>query len=100
VFDDMARSVAGTLSGVFGDTARISRGQQAPWNIRAIVRKDIELLDDQGQVVTRTNTIRIAHIDTEIIPLRGDRVDFGCATYTLGRRLADDGYAYVFEATL
>lgn len=100
MFDDLAQSVASTLSGVFGNDVVFTHGQEPPRYIRAVVRKDVELMDDQGQVVSRTNTVRIAHKDTDVVPVRGDRIESNYLLYTLGRRLADDGYAYVFEATL
>jgi hypothetical protein len=95
MFDDIAASVASTLSGVFGAVRSYSRGVE----FTVVVRRDIEAIDDAGQVVGRTNTVRIAHSDIDFTPKRGDTIIYGSDTFTLGRRLADDRYAYLFEAT-
>lgn len=99
MFDDLAKSVASTLSGVFGGTFWYTRTGQYALDVRAVIRRDVEVLDEFGQVVGRINTVRIAHNDIDFEPLRGDTVANDCDTWTLGKRLEDDGYAYVFEAT-
>jgi hypothetical protein len=99
MFDDIAASVASTLSGVFGAVRSYSRGVEFTVDVPVVVRRDIEAIDDAGQVVGRTNTVRIAHSDIDFTPKRGDTIIYGSDTFTLGRRLADDRYAYLFEAT-
>lgn len=100
MFDDLAKSVASTLSGVFGGTFWYTREGQYALDVEAVVRRDVEVMDEFGQVVSRINTVRIAHNDIAFVPARGDTLRSGCDTWTLGKRQADDGYAYVFEATL
>lgn len=95
----MAKSIASTLSSVFGGEVSYFHTGQPIQQINAVIRKDVELLDDHGQVVGRVTTLRIAHDDILNVPVRGDTVLAGAITYTLGKRLADDGFAYVFEAT-
>ena len=99
MFDDLARSMASTLSGVFGGTVWYTRPGKQALDVVAVLRKDVEFLDDQGQVVSRVHTLRIAHNDIDFIPLRDDYAEVNCERYTLGKRLADDGYAYLFEVT-
>lgn len=99
MFDDLARSVASTLSGVFGDTYWYTRAGVYALEVPLVLRKDVELLDDAEQVVGRTNLVRIAHNDIAFVPERGDYFEIDSTTYTLGKRHSDDGYAYVFEAT-
>lgn len=98
-FDSLAKSVASALSGAFGAALLYSRGVEFTVSVPVVIRRDIEVIDETGQAVGRTNTIRIAHKDITFVPKRGDTVVEGSLTYTLGRRLADDGYAYLFEAT-
>lgn len=106
MFDDLAKGLASTLSGVFGDTYTYSRPSVHSFDVQLVIRRDVELLDEHEQVVGRTNTVRIAHIDfmnasdciiTE--PQRGDTVIDGTTVYTVGKRLADDGYAFLYEVT-
>jgi len=102
-FDSLAKDVSSTLSGVFGgDKLWFERsGVYALW-VQAVIRKDVELIDDHGQVVTKATTVRIARNDIEITPERLDKLteQSGDRTvYTLGKRLSDDGYSYLFEAT-
>lgn len=98
-FDDLARDVAGTLSGVFGNRYWYTRPGGFAFEVQAVVRRDVDVYDDYGQVVGRTNTVRIAREDIEIVPERGDTLSDGCDVWTLGKALANDGYSYVHEAT-
>ena len=102
-FDSLAKDVSSTLSGVFGgDALWFERsGVYAFW-VQAVIRRGVELLDDTGQVVSKATTVQVAHNDIEIVPNRGDKLteQSGDRTvYTLGKRLSDDGYSYLFEAT-
>lgn len=99
MFDDLAKSMASTLSGVFGDTVWYTSPGRYALEVVAVLRKDVEFLDDQGQVASRVHTLRIAHNDIDFVPERDDYVEVDCKRYTLGKRLADDGYAYLFEVT-
>jgi hypothetical protein len=99
MFDDLAKSISSTLSGVFGGEVSYTRTGDPVRNINAVLRKDVEMLDDTGQMVARVHTLRVAYDDIDIVPQRGDTAAVGGVTYTVGRRLADDGYAYVLEVT-
>lgn len=99
MFDDLARSVASTLSGVFGGTYLYTRTGVYALDVPLVLRKDVELLDESEQVVGRTNLVRIAHSDIAFVPERDDYFELDSKRYTLGKRFADDGYTYVFEAT-
>jgi len=98
-FDDLAQGVAGTLSGVFGDTFTFERLNTHRSDVRAVIRRDVETVDESGQVLMLDFVVRIAHTDAPIVPQRGDTLSQGFVTYTLGRRLLDNGYAYEFEAS-
>ncbi|MFT5766741.1 MAG: 3-polyprenyl-4-hydroxybenzoate decarboxylase [Halioglobus sp.] len=100
-YDSLAKDAASTLSGMFagGQLWYERDGAYAFW-ITAVIRKDVELLDDNEQVVSRVTTVRIAHNDISIVPNRGDTLDDqGGTIYTLGKKLSDDGFFYLFEAT-
>jgi len=100
MFDSLAKDVSGTLTGMFGALAYIEReGYFRHDDIDVVFRKDVEMLDEQEQVVSRVNTIRIAHKGLPVVPERGDRVVIDCDTYILGKRIFDDGNHYLFEAT-
>ena len=99
MFDDLARSVASTLSGVFGDRYWYTQPGCFELKIPLVLRKDVELLDDQEQVVSRVNTVRIAKNDIPRPPKRGDFFFIDGKKYLVGKRLSDDGYAYVHEVT-
>ena len=68
-------------------------------DVPLVLRKDVELLDVDGQIAARVNTVRIAHQDVSFVPQRGDTFVIGAKTYTVGRRVSDDGYAYTNEVT-
>jgi hypothetical protein len=70
-----------------------------PLDVQAIIRRDVELVDDYQQVAARTNTIRLAHKDIVIVPQRGDTLTQGSTVFTFGKLISNDGYSYVFEAT-
>lgn len=104
MFDDLAGDMASQLTGIFGGSCTYTRPGAYSFPVTAVIRKDVEMLDDYQQVVSRTNTVRIARGDIDIVPERGDiitrTVSGGvCETFKLGKRLADDGYSYLFEAT-
>lgn len=98
-YDDLARGVAGALSGVFGSTFTFERANVLRDEVRAVIRRDVETVDEGGQVAMLDYVIRIAHSDAPIVPQRGDTLAQGMTIYTLGRRLLDNGYAYEFEAS-
>lgn len=99
-FDSLAKDVSSTLSGVFGnDKLWYERAGVYAFFVQAVIRKDVELLDDNGQVVSRVTTVRIATKDIEIEPKRGDTLTADIIVYTLGKRITDDGFVYLFEAT-
>lgn len=98
-FDSLAKSVASALSGAFGAALLYSRGAEFTVSVPVVIRRDIEVIDETGQAIGRTNTIRIAHDDIDFVPKRGDTVVDGATTFTVGRRLANDGYSYLYEAT-
>jgi hypothetical protein len=95
----MAKSIASTLSSVFGGELPFTHQGGAVGDVPVVIRRDIEVIDESGQVIGRTNTVRIAHADIAFVPARGDYVDDGAVRYTLGKRLADNKYSYLFEAT-
>lgn len=104
MFDDLAGDVASQLTGIFGGSCTYTRPGAYSFPVTAVIRKGVEVLDDYQQVVGRTNTVRIAHKDIELVPERGDVITRtlpggSCETFKLGKRLADDGYSYLFEAT-
>lgn len=99
MFDDLARDVSSALSGVFGDVMSYTHDGGNPFDVPAVLRLDVETLDEQDQVVTRMHTLRIARADISVVPKRGDKVSYNGATYTVGVRVADDGYSYVYEVT-
>lgn len=100
MFDSLAQSVSKTAGAVFGGLYKVVRPNEFQYeDVTLVVRKDQELLDDQGQAVGRTIVIRIPHKGLLFTPQRGDVVSNDCGNYTLGRRIADDGNAYEFEAT-
>lgn len=98
-FDSFAKDVAGTLSGVFGNTYTFERPNEYRSEIAAVVRHDVETVDESGQIMLIEHTVRFATKDLEFTPLRGDLVCDGSVTYTLGRRLTDNGWFIEFEAT-
>ena len=95
----MAKSIASTLSSVFGGEVMFFRTGDPIRYPNVVIRKDVEVLDEQGQVVARIQTVRIANDDIDIVPARGDTIQDGGVTYTLGNRLTDNGYFYLFEVT-
>ena len=99
MFDELARSVASTLSGVFGGIYPYSPVGQSTVDVPLVLRKDVELLDDAGQVVGRADLVRIAFDDIAFTPKRDDYFVADGVTYIIGKRVADDGYAYVYEVT-
>lgn len=104
MFDDLAGTMASQLSDIFGSECTFTRPGAYSFSVRAVIRKDVELLDEYQQVVGRTNTVRIAHGDIDLVPERGDLIERTlpsgvCETFKLGKRIADDSYSYTFEAT-
>ena len=104
MFDDLAQDVASTLNGVFGGDLPYTRPATFTQDVPCVLRTDVELVDEHEQVVGRTNTLRIAHkdiaaLDTPFVPRRGDTVVKDGETYTVGKRLADDGAAYLLEVS-
>lgn len=97
MWDDLAKNVASTTNAVFGNVYQYTKPGYFTKDIQAVLRKDIETLDEHDQVVGRTNTLRIAHSDIDFTPERGDFIVDECDTYKLGKRHADDGNAYLFE---
>lgn len=99
MFDDLARGIAGTLGGVFGATCTYDRPDTFRADVPVILRRDVEVVDEQGQVSRINYVARIAHADVNFKPERGDVFVYGGCAYTLGRRISDNGYAYEYEAT-
>lgn len=97
-FDAMARSIAGTLSGVFGDSVTLERPNEHVSQITAIERRDVEIVDESGQVSMVQWLYRFAHVDLPFPLRRGDRITKGGVTFELGQRLSDNKYFVEFEA--
>ena len=101
-FDDLGHTVAGTLSDVFGSRHTFERPNTHKSEISAVIRRNVETLDDSGNMVIIGRTARLARRDIPFQPRRGDRLLAGTdetMIYTLGRVLFDDGYAIEFEIT-
>jgi hypothetical protein len=98
VFDDLAKDVASTLTGVFGDNLLYTSSAFTGY-VNCVIRRDVETFDDNGQVVGRVHTLRIAQKDITFVPQRGDTVEEGGTTYTIGRRISDDGYSLEYEVS-
>jgi len=99
MFDDLAHNISSTLSGVFGDVMSYTQEGEGTFDVSAVLRLDVETLDEQDQVSTRIHTLRIAHSDISVTPKRGDTVVYNGVTYKVGVRVADDGYSYTYEVT-
>ena len=99
MFDDLAREVAGTLSGVFGRTCVFERTDQFRADVPLVLRRDVEVVDESGQISRINYVARIARCDVNFDPKRGDVFVYDCVAYTLGRRLSDNGYFLEYEAT-
>lgn len=97
-FDAMAKDIAGTLSGVFGDVVTFERPNLHSSQITAVLRRDVETVDEGGQVMIVQWLVRFAHVHLPFMPQRGDRVTRDGVTYELGRRLTDNQSAVEFEA--
>lgn len=102
-FDDLGHTVAGTLSDVFGSRHTFERPNTHKSEISAVIRRNVETLDDSGNMVMIARTARLARRDIPFRPRRGDRL-LAAGTdkttiYTLGRVLFDDGYVIECEIT-
>ena len=71
---------------------RLSDGERVA-NIKAVLDRDVELIDDLGQVVDRDDMVQLLVEDVGV-PKSGDTVEFTDSgdVYTLGRTVKDDGY--------
>lgn len=101
-FDDLGHTVAGTLSEVFGSRHTFERPNTHKSEISAVIRRNVETLDDSGNMVMIARTARLARGDIPFRPRRGDRLLTGTdktMIYTLGRVLFDDGYVIEVEIT-
>ena len=98
-FNALAKDIAGTLSGVFGDFYTFERQNEHRSQIPAVIRRDVETVDDDGQVAVIDYVVRLAVQDVPFTPRRGDILCNSSVTYTIGRRLTDNGFSMEFEAT-
>jgi len=104
-FDTVAKAAAVTINSVFGGVFYYARPGKYAFDCTVTIRRDVELLDDHNQVVARTNTARIAVDDLPDVlpddfePLRGDTITSDSESFTLGRRISDDGFFFVHEIT-
>ena len=98
-FNAIAQDVASTLTGVFGDLFTFERENVHRSQITAIIRRDVETVDESGQVVMVDHVARIARQDVPFLPKRGDTLCDGTTTYTLGQRIQDDNYHLEYEVT-
>lgn len=99
MFDDIAKDVASTLTSVFGGSLLYTSSAFTGY-VNCVIRRDVETYDDNGQVVARVHTLRIAQKDITFVPQRGDTVQDAANTYTIHRRISDDAYSYEFEVTV
>lgn len=100
MFSDFSKDISKTTTSIFGGLVVFERvGIFRYTDVTTAIRKDVETLDSEGQVVSRVNTVRIAHNEITVVPKRGDLIIDDCDTYTLGVRMNDDGNFYMFEAT-
>lgn len=98
-FDELAQDAAGTLTGVFGNVFTFERPNEFRSQITAVLRRDVETVDESGQVLLIERTIRIASKDLPFRLKRGDTVCDSETTYTIGRCLTDNGYFVEYEVT-
>lgn len=100
-FNDLFRTANRVALAVVGEPVQFNRlsPSEVIADVMAVLERGVEMLDDNDQVVGLTNTVCIAHTAIAFTPVRGDFVVAGGITYTLGKRLEDDGFAYLFEAT-
>ena len=97
----MANRVAGSNSRIFG-TAGCTYRQAGAGDINDLpvtIRKDVELLDANEQVVDRVTTARLALEDMPYTPKRGDTITAGGKVYTVGKQLENDSYSVLLEVT-
>ena len=99
MFDDLARGMAGQLVGVFGQTCTYDRLNTFQASVPVILRRDVEVVDEAGQVSRINYIARIAHEDVSFEPKRGDVFVYEGVAYTIGRRLLDNGFFYEYEVT-
>jgi hypothetical protein len=99
MFDDLARQAAGTLQGVFGRLCVYERPGEFRADVPVTLRRDVEVVDESGQVSRINYVARINHADVDFEPKRGDQFVHNCELYTVARRLSDNGYVYEYEAT-
>jgi hypothetical protein len=102
VFDDLAGAMSAQLVGVFGNTYTFTRPGHDTFSLPAVIRRDVEMVDDFEQVVSRADTVRIAVVDIlpfGVEPERGDELADSDTKYIVGKRISYDGYAYVHEVT-
>lgn len=102
MFDDLAGAMSAQLVGVFGNTYTYARAGLDSFSLPAVIRRDVEMLDDFQQVVSRADTVRIAVVDLMVAgiePERGDELSDATTRYVVGTRISFDGYAYVHEVT-
>lgn len=100
-FNDLVSIANRTAHTVLGEPAQVTHilTSVVVTDVMVIIDRDIEVIDESGQVMGRTNLICVNHADLPFTPSRGDTVVAGSVTYTLGKRQADDGASYLFEAT-
>jgi hypothetical protein len=99
-FNDLFRTANRTAMRAVGAPAQITDVSEAEvTEVMAVIDRDIEVLDESGQIVGRTHTVGIVRDSIAFVPVRNDLVVADSITYTLGKRLEDDGFSYLFEAT-
>jgi hypothetical protein len=96
-FDAIATNAAGTLAGVFGRIFTFERPNEHLSQITAIIRRDVETVDESGQVLMLERTVRFAKKDLPFTPKRNDIIESGAERYVIGRRLSDDGFSIEYE---
>ena len=97
-FDSFGKDIASTLAGVFGDAVTFMRPHEHSSEITAVIRRDVETVDENGQVALVQFAVRFAVQDVPFTPKRGDTVTEDGVTYELGRRLSDNQFSLEFEA--
>lgn len=96
----MSKDIASTLSGVFGDAVLFERPNEHSSEITAVIRRDVEIVDEGGQVMIVQWLVRFAHQDLPFKPKRGDRVTRDDLVLELGRCLTDNQSSIEYEASV
>lgn len=97
-FDAFGQDIASTLSGVFGGAFTFVRPHEHSSEITAVLRRDVETVDENGQIAIVQFAVRFAVQDVPFRPKRGDTVTKDGETYEIGRRLSDNQFFLEYEA--